>query len=236
MITENYSTSFRFSDILKDPQYIFESVILLLMPLPMNPFRGWIDPTFTMTAPNWVDYGAPEQHTLIYTIPYLTSDIFLATMTFRVYFVLKTITAFSPINHLFGRRVCYEAGFEADFTFLLRVGMEKRPILVYALLSSCFIFVFATCIRIFERPYYTFVLEPPTYDFKDMYSSVWFTVMSMLSAGYGDMIPASPIGRMICICAVVTGEIIVALMIALVESAYRMDEVKITATAEIVEK
>ena len=189
-----------------------------------------------MEAPNWVDYGETEQHTTIYTIPYLTSDIFLALMTFRVYFVLKTITAFSPLNHLFGRRVCYEAGFEADFLFLLRVGMEKAPITVYASMAVCFIFVFATCIRIFERPYYTFVLEPPTYDFKDMYSSVWFTVMSMLSAGYGDMLPATPIGRMICITAVVTGEIIVALMIALVENAYHMDEVKVTATAEIVEK
>ena len=156
-------------------------------------------------------------------------------MTTRVYFVLKTISVFSPINHLFGKRLCYESGFDADVFFLIRVGLEKKPVRFYAVISACFIFVFSTCIRIFERPYYTFVLEPPTYDFKDYWSSVWFTIMSMLSAGYGDMLPATTLGRLVCITAVISGEIIIALLIALVESAYHMDENKITATASIEE-
>ena len=236
MITENYSTEFKITDIFKDPQFIFETIILCLIPLPFNPLKGWVSSTFSMQTPNWVDYGETfEQHTTTYSIPYLTSDIFLALMTLRVYFVLKTISAFSPINHLFGKRLCFEAGFDADVWFLLRVGLEKKPVRFYATLSACFIFVFATCIRIFERPYYSFVLEPPTYDFKDYYSSVWFTVMSMLSAGYGDMLPATPLGRLVCITAVITGEIIIALLIALVESAYHMDESKVTATANIEE-
>ena len=237
MITENYQTGANLKDILSDSQFIFETVILLLIPLPINPSRGFLSPTFTMTTQNWVDYGSEhEQHTTEYVIPYLTSDIFLAAMTFRVYFILKTVTAYSPMNHLFGRRVCYEAGFEADFLFLLRVGMAKYPVRIYGCLCLCFIFVFASVIRIFERPYYTFVLEPPTYDFKDMPSAVWFTVMTMLEAGYGDMIPATPVGRLVSIIAVVSGAIIVALLIALVIDAYQMDEVKVTATAEIVEK
>ena len=235
-ITDNYSTEVKFSDIFKDSQFMLETIILVLVPLPLNPLKGIINPTFSMEAPNWVDYGDTyEQHTTIYTIPYLTSDVFLALMTLRVYFILKTISAFSPVNHLFGKRVCFEAGFDADVFFLLRVGLEKKPVRFYATLSACCIFVFATCIRIFERPYYTFVLEPPTYDFKDYYSSIWFTVMSMLSAGYGDMLPATPLGRLVCITAVITGEIIIALLIALVESAYHMDENRITAISDIEE-
>ena len=189
-----------------------------------------------MDSPNWIDYGSTEEHTTEVTIPYLTSDVFLALMSLRVYFVLKTVTAYSPMNHLFGRRICYQAGFEADFLYLLRVGMQKYPIRIYGIICFCCIFVCAATVRIFERPYYEFVLEPPTYDFKDLINAVWFTVMTMLGAGYGDVIPATPIGRMISIVTVVSGAVIVALLIALVTDAYQMDEVKVQATAEIVEK
>ena len=220
-----------------DSQFLFETFILCLIPLPLNPAKGYLSPTFSMTTQNWIDYGtAFERHTTEYVIPYLTSDIFLAAMTFRVYFILKAVTAYSPMNHLFGRRVCYEAGFEADFLFLLRVGMQKYPVRIYGCMCACFVFVFASIVRVFERPYYTFVLEPPTYDFKDLYSSVWFTVMTMLEAGYGDIVPATPVGRVMSIITVISGAIIVALLIALVIDAYQMDEVKVTATAEIVEK
>ena len=215
-----------------DPQFIFETVILMLIPLPVNLNEGIFSPTFSMNAPNWVEYGNINlEHSTILTIPYLTSDIFLALMTFRAYFVLKAITAYSPLNHLFGRRVCYEAGFEADFLFLLRIGMSKYPIRIYGAVCGCFIFVFSATVRIFERPYYAFVLEPPTYDFKDLENSVWFVVMTMLGAGYGDIVPATPIGRVIAIMTVVSGAIIVALLIALVTDAYQLDETKVEATA-----
>ena len=236
-LSKSYDTGLKLRDILSDKQFIIETIILILFPLPINPNKNIFPPTFTNNATNWITYGdSKEPHSDSISIPYLTSDIFLATMTFRVYFILKAVTAYSPMNHLFGRRICFEAGFEADFFFLLRVGMQKFPIRIYGIISLCFIFVFATCIRIFERPYYAFVLEPPTYDFKDYGSATWFTIMTMLSAGYGDMIPATPLGRVACIITLISGTVIVALMIALVADAYQMDEVKITATAEIQEK
>ena len=101
------------------------------------------------------------------------------------------------------------------------------------MLCLCFIFHFSVCIMIFERPYYTFTLEPPTYDFKTLSSSIWFTVVTILSAGYGDIIPATPIGRMICTVAAIAGAIMVAIMIALVTTQYIMAEAQVTAIAEI---
>ena len=57
VITENYLTDFTFGDIFKDSQFLIETIILLLIPLPLNPLKGYLNPTFSMETPNWVDYG-----------------------------------------------------------------------------------------------------------------------------------------------------------------------------------
>ena len=66
-----------------------------------------------------------------------------------------------------------------------------------------------------------------------MGSATWFVVMTMLSAAYGDLIPATPVGRVISIITLVTGAVLASLLIAIVMDAYEMEEVKIMATAEV---
>ena len=71
-----------------------------------------------MQAINWVDNsGAYSAHTNVYDVEYQTTDIFTAACLCRVYFLVEAVLVVLPINLLFSKRVCQEAGFEPDVIF-----------------------------------------------------------------------------------------------------------------------
>ena len=103
---------------MRQPYFWAEVFIVLLFPYPVQADSGFLQPHFYMQTVNWVDAsGAYPAQSHKYDTPYLTSDVFLALMFLRLYFVIQAVIVLSPVNKLYAKRICFEAGFEPTFGF-----------------------------------------------------------------------------------------------------------------------
>jgi len=54
----------------------------------------------------------------------------------------------------------------------------------------------------------------PFFDFSTIPDTVWFTITTISTVGYGDRVPTTPVGRFVTIVAIIWGAYLMALFIA----------------------
>lgn len=79
-------------------------------------------------------------------------------MFLRLYFIIQAVIVLSPVNKLYAKRICFEAGFEPNFGFQLKAATEMYPYITFCTMTAIAVLSFAEIIRIFERPYYEYSL------------------------------------------------------------------------------
>ena len=97
---------------------------MAIIPLPVHtdsPFNNkvffivstdYLDPQGANTAAD----GSAGSGTV--ETPYFASDMFLAIMLFRFFFIFQALMMFIPTNKkLYGKRICQDFNFEPTFTF-----------------------------------------------------------------------------------------------------------------------
>ena len=72
-----------------------------------------------------------------------TSDVFLALMFLRIYFIIQALIVLSPVNKLYAKRICFEAGFEPNFAFQLKAVTKMYPTLTFCVMGLFSILTFA---------------------------------------------------------------------------------------------
>ena len=231
-LSENYHGENSEKWVITNPWFWLEVFIISIFPYPIKEGSGLLPSYFHEDTVNWVDNSGsdnPVQAT-IYQTPYLTSDVFLALMFLRFYFIIQGLIVLSPVNRLYGKRIAHEAGFEPNFAFQLKGAMKLYPYLTFAVLSVVSVFSFALVIRIFERPYFTYVLHGPEGDlmefenFQTVYASVWFVIISMTTVGYGNIIATTPRGRQLALCSIIVGQFLLSLLVAIITEWFLLSE------------
>ena len=76
---------------------------------------------------------------------------------------------------------------------------------------------------IWERPYYQFTQETRFYQFNDLVSSSWYTVVTMSSVGYGWQIASTPVGRFFGIVAAFLGVYITGVVVGVQRQFLQLD-------------
>jgi voltage-gated potassium channel Kch len=99
--------------------------------------------------------------------------------------------------------------------FQLKATNEKYPIRTFFLIAIIFVLTFAFMIRIWERPYYEFALAEPFYEFRYIGSSLWYTLISMTTVGYGNIVATTPYGRVSVVCAIIVGSFLLSQQVGL---------------------
>lgn len=145
----------------------------------------------------------------------------------RIYFVANAFFNWLPFNLLYGKRVCQEAGFEPDFSFQVRAAFKKYPYVSFFTLATLCVTVDAYIIRIWERPYFELAFDPSYYEFKSFSSSVWYTIISMTSVGYGNIVASTHIGRACAVVTIINGAFLLALLVGLIIDWFKLDSNKI---------
>ena len=151
-------------------------------------------------------------------------------MFLRFYFFALAVIMWSPVNdRLYGKRVCQNANFEPNFSFQLKSGMRNSPITTFFLMASIMIFSLAYVIRICERPYFAFNFnskegELSFYTFESMSSTIWFTIITMTSVGYGGIVASTPLGRAVTIISTIVGAFLLSLLVAIITDWFIMEE------------
>ena len=238
---ENYKDENSTLWVLSNPWFWFEVLLISVFPYPIREGRGLLNPYFYEDATNWVDNSGsdnPGQAT-IYKVPYLMSDVFLAIMFLRFYFIIQGLIVLSPVNRLYGKRICFDRGFEPNFAFQLKGAFKLYPYLTFAVMSLVSVTSFALVIRIFERPYFTYTLHDADgnrivfENFQTFGDAFWFVIISMTTVGYGGVIATTPRGRQLALCSVAIGAFLLSVLVAIITEWFILSENQDKAIAKI---
>lgn len=78
-------------------------------------------------------------------------------------------------------------------------------------------------VMIWERPFFSYTVSSLSQidssivyskQFSTLFNSIWYTLITMTTVGYGDVVVNTPVGRFIAIVMIFTGAYLTALLIA----------------------
>ena len=119
----------------------------------------------------------------------------------KCYFFLRTFMYFSRFNDPRAQRVCQMNGCKATSLFAIKSIIQENP---YKLVTLIFLLTAVTsayAMQVFERPLTTVSGQ----DFESYWNSLWLTIVTMTTVGYGDLYPKSFGGRVIGILVCIWG-------------------------------
>jgi len=180
-------------------QLVIEVLIMLVFPIPF--YDKWV--VLVVVDPN--DHE-------IEPITYYMSDILMAFMFLRLWFVFRTIMSRSKYLDAYSKNLCKMYGFSTNTRFALKCYFKNHPERTFACIFVLSIFLLSYLIRIFELPFFR---ETET-DFGgrlDLFNSVWLISITVTSVGYGDVVPHTNPGKMIAIIAAFWGAFLISLLV-----------------------
>ena len=144
------------------------------------------------------------------------NDILLAGMILmRLYFITRSLLNTSKYLEPRAQRVCQLFGCEANFNFAIKVMMKDNPnsFIWTSMILSIFVFGYTT--RLFERNV--------TPDFQMLSHSMWYCMVTMTTVGYGDYIPRTYPGQILCVFCSFWGVFIVSLYVVSLGNMLKFD-------------
>lgn len=103
------------------------------------------------------------------------------------------------------------------FTFKCLIMKNATRTVVISLIVSTFVLSYQ--LRIFEIIYYR---QLGLIDFDQYFQSVWVIIITICTVGFGDLVPFSPIGRIIIIITSFWGAFIISLLIVVAANLFNL--------------
>ena len=82
------------------------------------------------------------------------------------------------------------------------------------------VLILAYALRVFELPYGVTV---GTIMWDAYFDSIWCTIITMTTVGYGDVVPATMFGRLVAILAAIWGTFLISLLILSVGNIFGLN-------------
>lgn len=121
------------------------------------------------------------------------------------------------------KRIAYEFGVIPDLMFMFRASMVKYNAFVLMFISLTGVLFFALQIQFWERPYWHHLGR---LDFDDYPDSIYFTIITMTSVGYGDMLPNTYVGRSIALSMAIFGAFLLGLVVNVIALLFDLEKNK----------
>lgn len=80
--------------------------------------------------------------------------------------------------------------------------------------------MFALWVRIFEMPFFRANGDPA---FDRFANSIWFTIITLFTVGYGDLYPTSDVGKLITIILALWGSTLLALLVVCCTNVFNIE-------------
>jgi hypothetical protein len=161
---------------------LFEILILLINPIPF--YERYV----TITAKKNIQ------------VVYFLSEFLISFMVLRFYFILRSIFNFSIYSDSFSKQLCRIYSLKPGVFFTMKCYLINHPETTVLSLLSFTVFVFSYVFRIYELPYFRLEDDLAIKNSLDSYfTSIYVTVITFTSVGYGDISAGTPPGRFVVI-------------------------------------
>lgn len=108
-------------------------------------------------------------------------------MFMRCYFLIQALLSYSVYKDSYASELCKAYGFNPSFFFNIKSQMVVFPEKTILYFFTVTMLLTAYIIRIFENP-------NEDSGFTSFFTSLWWTVITMTTIGYGDISPVTPPG------------------------------------------
>ena len=152
-------------------------------------------------------------------VMYSLSDFLLALMWMRVFFLIRSIFNYSIYTDAYSKKLCRSYGFSAGVRFTFKCQIIVNPEWTVAIMFTSTILILSYILRIFELPWFR---QEPTYlpEFDSYFNSVWCTIITLTTVGYGDIAPGTIPGRVIAMITALWGAFLISLLVVTVSSVF----------------
>jgi len=185
-----------------DYQFVIELIILALCPIP------YYD--------QYVIYKTGGKDTI-----YFLSEFLMSFMWLRIFQICRTALNYGEYGDAFSKRVSWAYGFEPDFKYTLLCFYKLNQGTFVFILYLGTVFIFAYMVRIFEIPFFR---ADGSDTFDSYFTSIWFTVISLTTIGYGDISPGTVPGQFLTIILASWGVLLLSFMVVATDDAFSIKE------------
>ena len=180
--------------------FILESIIL-----------GIFDPP----GLNYFFTGTTEHNVFAFSL----GGLICIETIFKSYVIFRVYSYFSLYMTESANSICNNSDANSGVHFALKCELKSRPFTMLLFIFTCFIIGFGFSLRTFEYflvpkgfIYGSFEINDQDY-LKDLINSIWLTIVTMTTVGYGDFFPGENYGRIIVILAYLVGALLVSMTV-----------------------
>lgn len=143
----------------------------------------------------------------------------LAFMWIRIYNLVRTILNGTVYMDAYSKKICNQYGFNPGVKFILKSLLKSNPEKTVSLIFFGTVFIAAYLIRIVELPYYHQQGES-----FDMFDSIWLTVITLTTVGYGDIYAQTVAGRIFTMMLALWGATLISLLVVIFSGIFELDK------------
>lgn len=136
---------------------------------------------------------------------------------------MRTLFNRSIFMDAIAKKMCNSYGFEAGVKFSLKSYLKIYPERTVMTIFFVTIFLSAYLIRIAELPYYRKLHGESRVLFDDYFNSLWLTVITLTTVGYGDMYAVTIPGRCVTMVLALWGTTLISLFVVVISGIFELD-------------
>lgn len=215
---EAYTNFLTHEDTLKTSGYLWQMIMEFIIVL-IHPNIFFIQKNYTYKKKILSQY--PD--ILVYSV----NEILFTVLFLRLYFVIRYFLTLTNYKSSRAARTCKLYGEKNSYFFAFRCVFNKNPFSILASAILSISLVFSYMIRIYERPFTSYVRNLNYYvnlnfndELNDYENSFWTSFNTILNNGLGDFAARSWLGRLVTVFEVGGGILLTSLItVALYQKA-----------------
>ena len=156
------------------------------------------------------------------TIVYKVNSLLCWFVWIKTYAIIRTIFSTNKFTDPRAQRIWDMNGCNASLYFSIKSKFKEssNSTLIYTFFTLSFIMAYM--VRIFERK----LSEVSGQDFNPYFTSLWMTIITMTTVGYGDFYPKSFGGRILGVTMCLCGVVISSLFVVTVSDKLKLSELQ----------
>mmetsp|Transcript_15885 Transcript_15885/g.21552 ORF Transcript_15885/g.21552 Transcript_15885/m.21552 type:complete len:299 (+) Transcript_15885:501-1397(+) len=142
----------------------------------------------------------------------------------KSYQVLRLYWHYCSWNGEKTKKVAKQYDFKIDLDFAIKSELKLRPFIVIGCTMLVAILYIGMIIRTCELPFIDNSGSDQVATFRNLLDSMWLTIITMTTVGYGDMYPSTLIGRLFGIVSFIIGNVLISLIVVVLSNETEFSE------------